>query len=187
MREAVGVLGGSPRPPRRLPAAARHEDPGAAHGAPQRERPGGGALARGASRRCAGSGTRASPSHPDHAVATRLMSGFGGVVTFELEADLEATIRFTDACRMPYIAPSLGGVESLIEMPVAHVLLGLSAGGAPALRHHRLAGPLLLRHRGRRRPDRRPRAGPGASEAADVLNVQPGQPEKSNVDTSPRA
>ena len=57
-------------------------------------------------------------SHPDHAVATRLMSGFGGVVTFELDADLDGAIRFTDACELPYIAPSMGGVESLIEMPV---------------------------------------------------------------------
>lgn len=57
-------------------------------------------------------------SHPDYAVATRLLSGFGGVVTFELDTDLEGAIRFTDACRLPYIAPSLGGVESLVEMPV---------------------------------------------------------------------
>ncbi len=57
------------------------------------------------------------PSHPDHLVASRLMKGAGGVVTFELEADLDGTIRFVDACRLPYIAPSLGGVESLIEMP----------------------------------------------------------------------
>ncbi|MCP5069388.1 MAG: aminotransferase class I/II-fold pyridoxal phosphate-dependent enzyme [bacterium] len=57
-------------------------------------------------------------SHPDHAVATRLMQGFAGVVTFEIDGDLEDTIRFTDACRLPYIAPSLGGVESLVEMPV---------------------------------------------------------------------
>jgi cystathionine gamma-synthase len=57
-------------------------------------------------------------SHPDYAVATRLMKGFGGVVTFELETDLAGAMRFTDACRIPYIAPSLGGVDSLVEMPV---------------------------------------------------------------------
>jgi len=57
-------------------------------------------------------------SHPDFKIATRLMKGFAGVVTFEIEGDLEDTIRFTDACRLPYIAPSLGGVESLVEMPV---------------------------------------------------------------------
>jgi cystathionine gamma-synthase len=56
-------------------------------------------------------------SHPDHAVAARTMRGFGGVVTFELEADFDATCRFLDSVRIPYIGPSLGGVESLIEMP----------------------------------------------------------------------
>jgi cystathionine gamma-synthase len=56
-------------------------------------------------------------SHPDYAAATRLMRGFAGVVTFALDSDLEGTIRFTDRCRLPYLAPSLGGVESLIEMP----------------------------------------------------------------------
>jgi cystathionine gamma-synthase len=58
------------------------------------------------------------PSHPDHEVASQSMQGFGGVVTFELEADLEGAMRFVDACRIPYLAPSLGGAESLIEMPV---------------------------------------------------------------------
>jgi len=57
-------------------------------------------------------------SHPDHETARRTMSGFGGVVTFDLDTDLDGAIRFTDACRIPYLAPSLGGVESLIEMPV---------------------------------------------------------------------
>ena len=56
-------------------------------------------------------------SHPDHAVASRSMSGYGGVVSFEIEGDFDATTRFVDACRIPYIAPSLGGVEALIEMP----------------------------------------------------------------------
>ena len=56
-------------------------------------------------------------SHPDHAVAARLMSGYGGVVSFELEADLEGTGRFIDALEIPYIGPSLGGVESIVEQP----------------------------------------------------------------------
>jgi cystathionine gamma-synthase len=57
------------------------------------------------------------PSHPDHAVARRLMSGFGGVVTFAVDGDLASVGRFVDRCRIPRIAPSLGGVESLIEQP----------------------------------------------------------------------
>ena len=56
-------------------------------------------------------------SHPNHETAKRLMSGFGGVVTFELDADLDGTSRLVDACQIPRIAPSLGGVESLIEQP----------------------------------------------------------------------
>lgn len=56
-------------------------------------------------------------SHPDHAVAAAQMRGFGGVVSFEIAGDLEATSRFIDRLRIPYIAPSLGGVESLVEQP----------------------------------------------------------------------
>ena len=56
-------------------------------------------------------------SHPDHAVAARTMRGFGGVVTFEIESDFDGTQRFLDAVEIPYIGPSLGGVESLVEMP----------------------------------------------------------------------
>ncbi|MEM7409530.1 MAG: aminotransferase class I/II-fold pyridoxal phosphate-dependent enzyme [Myxococcota bacterium] len=57
------------------------------------------------------------PSHPDHGTAKKIMKGFGGVVTFELDTSLEGAFRFTDACEIPYLAPSLGGVESLIEVP----------------------------------------------------------------------
>ena len=56
-------------------------------------------------------------SHPHHTVARELMSGFGGVVTFAVRGDLHAVGRFVDACKIPRIAPSLGGVESLIEQP----------------------------------------------------------------------
>ena len=56
-------------------------------------------------------------SHPDHETAKQVLRGGGGVVTFDLDTDLDGAIRFTDACRIPYIAPSFGGVESLVEMP----------------------------------------------------------------------
>jgi cystathionine gamma-synthase len=56
-------------------------------------------------------------SHPDHEVARRTMSGYGGVVSFELEADLDGAACFIDALRIPYIGPSLGGVESIVEQP----------------------------------------------------------------------
>jgi cystathionine gamma-synthase len=61
-------------------------------------------------------------SHPDHRVAEEQMTGFGGVVSFEIaprkgENPLDTTSRFIDAMTIPYIAPSLGGIESLIEQP----------------------------------------------------------------------
>jgi cystathionine gamma-synthase len=56
-------------------------------------------------------------SHPEHDVAKRQMRGFGGVVSFEVRGDLNAASRVVDSCRIPYIAVSLGGVESLIEQP----------------------------------------------------------------------
>ncbi len=56
-------------------------------------------------------------SHPDAAVARAQMLGFGGVVSFEIEGGLETTSQFIDALELPLIAPSLGGVESLIEQP----------------------------------------------------------------------
>jgi cystathionine gamma-synthase len=61
-------------------------------------------------------------SHPDHDVARSQMTNFGGVVSFEVasrkyEDPLTTTSHFIDAVTIPYIAPSLGGVESLIEQP----------------------------------------------------------------------
>ncbi|MCB9726939.1 MAG: aminotransferase class I/II-fold pyridoxal phosphate-dependent enzyme [Deltaproteobacteria bacterium] len=55
------------------------------------------------------------PTHGTHEVARRLMSGYGGVISMELRADLAGTSRFIDATRIPQIAPSLGGPETLIE------------------------------------------------------------------------
>ena len=58
-------------------------------------------------------------SHPQHALARRQMSGFGGMVSFELDADLASAERFCAATRVFTLAESLGGVESLIELPAA--------------------------------------------------------------------
>jgi len=56
-------------------------------------------------------------SHPDHAIAKAQMTGYGGVVSFEVDGDLWDTAKVIDGVKLPYIAPSLGGVESLIEQP----------------------------------------------------------------------
>ncbi len=56
-------------------------------------------------------------SHPDYDIAREQMRGFGGVVSFELDGDLDTTSQFIDAVQIPLIASSLGGVETLIEQP----------------------------------------------------------------------
>ena len=57
------------------------------------------------------------PSHPQHDLARRQMSGFGGMVTFVLRGGLAAATAFLRALRIFACAESLGGVESLIEHP----------------------------------------------------------------------
>ncbi|MBX3425195.1 MAG: aminotransferase class I/II-fold pyridoxal phosphate-dependent enzyme [Pirellulales bacterium] len=58
-------------------------------------------------------------SHPYHDVARKTMRGYGGLVTFLIkDADWRATADVIDAVKIPRIAPSLGGVESLIEQPL---------------------------------------------------------------------
>ena len=56
-------------------------------------------------------------SHPQHALAKRQMSQFGGIVTAILKRDLAGTKRFLERTRLFTLAESLGGVESLIEHP----------------------------------------------------------------------
>ncbi len=57
------------------------------------------------------------PSHPQHALAARQMSGFGGMLSFVLRGGLPAARAFLGAVRVFACAESLGGVESLIEHP----------------------------------------------------------------------
>ncbi len=73
------------------------------------------------------------PSHPDHEVAKRVLGGFGGVVSFVLDADLDTTGAALDACELATIAPSLGGVETLIEQPAIMSYYGLSSEERAAL------------------------------------------------------
>jgi cystathionine gamma-synthase len=59
------------------------------------------------------------PSHPYYDIARKTMRGSGGLVTFLVkDADWRATADVVDAVTIPRIAPSLGGVESLIEQPL---------------------------------------------------------------------
>jgi cystathionine beta-lyase/cystathionine gamma-synthase len=58
------------------------------------------------------------PSHPDHEIAKRQMTGFGGMVTFDLDGRFDRAERVYDRLQIVKRAASLGGIESLISMPV---------------------------------------------------------------------
>lgn len=57
--------------------------------------------------------------HPHYAVAKAQMRGFGGVVSFDLKADLDGTLAFMDRLKLPCIGASLGGVESIVSHPAS--------------------------------------------------------------------
>jgi len=59
------------------------------------------------------------PSHPQRALAERQMSGFGGMLSFELAGGVEAANTFASSTRVFTLAESLGGVESLVEVPAS--------------------------------------------------------------------
>lgn len=56
-------------------------------------------------------------SHPDHEVAGRVLDGYGGMLSFELAGGGAAAARFVRALRLAKLAPSLGGVETLVSEP----------------------------------------------------------------------
>jgi cystathionine gamma-synthase len=56
-------------------------------------------------------------SHPDHAIARAQMSGFGAVISFQVRGGLAQASALVDACKLATLAPSLGGVDTLIEQP----------------------------------------------------------------------
>jgi cystathionine beta-lyase/cystathionine gamma-synthase len=56
--------------------------------------------------------------HPQRAIAMEQMSGGGGMVSFEVEGSGEDAKRMTEALRLFTLAPSLGGVDSLVSIPV---------------------------------------------------------------------
>ena len=57
-------------------------------------------------------------NHPQYAIAREQMSGGGGMVSFEVEGTGDDARRLTEALRLFTLAPSLGGVESLVSIPV---------------------------------------------------------------------
>ena len=67
------------------------------------------------------------PSHPDHAVAKELLTGFGGMVGVVLKGGGPAADRFVSALEVALAAPSLGSVETLVSQPRYTSHVGLSA------------------------------------------------------------
>lgn len=65
-------------------------------------------------------------SHSGHERAARLFDGFGGMLSFELAGGRDAAKRFMDTVELAIVAPSLGGVETLVTMPAETSHAGLT-------------------------------------------------------------
>jgi methionine-gamma-lyase len=61
-------------------------------------------------------------SHPQHELARKQMSGFGGMLTFEVNGGYEAADRFLSRIRLASRAASLGGIETLAVHPASNFL-----------------------------------------------------------------
>jgi methionine-gamma-lyase len=59
------------------------------------------------------------PDHPDHAIARRLLTGFGGMLAFDLAGGRDAGLAFVEGLRLAALAPSLGGAETLVLHPAS--------------------------------------------------------------------
>jgi cystathionine gamma-synthase len=66
------------------------------------------------------------PTHPGHAIAAKQMSGFGGMVSFRLKDGEDAALKVCERAQVFTLAESLGGVESLIEVPAAMTHLSVA-------------------------------------------------------------
>ncbi len=72
-------------------------------------------------------------SHPQHERAQELFDGFGGMLSFELKGGTAAAQRFIERTTLPIIAPSLGGVETLLTLPAKTSHSGMSTEDRKAL------------------------------------------------------
>ena len=66
------------------------------------------------------------PSHPQHELASRQMSGPGAMISFELKGGFDAGRMLMDSVRLATLAVSLGGVETLVEHPASMTHAGMS-------------------------------------------------------------
>jgi cystathionine gamma-synthase len=75
------------------------------------------------------------PTHPGHDIAKRQQSGFGAIVTLEVQGGVEGAKRFSEALELFSLAESLGGVESLVAHPatMTHAAMAPEARAAAGL------------------------------------------------------
>jgi cystathionine gamma-synthase len=66
------------------------------------------------------------PSHRQYQLASKQMKGFGAVVTFEIEGNLEQTLKFLDGLELCMLGPSLGGPETLVTHPALNSYYNIS-------------------------------------------------------------
>ncbi len=66
-------------------------------------------------------------SHAQHDIAKRSFDGYGGMASFELEGGVKASETFMKNVKLPLIAPSLGGVETLLTRPSTTSHSGMSS------------------------------------------------------------
>ena len=66
-------------------------------------------------------------SSPFYSRSRRLFSGFGGMLSFELQGQVNAATRFMKSIQIPIEAPSLGGVETLVTRPCTTSHSGMSS------------------------------------------------------------
>ena len=66
------------------------------------------------------------PNHPDHKHASELLNGYGGMLSFQLKGGTEAAETLLAALKLPAVAPSLGGVETLITRPAVTSHAGMT-------------------------------------------------------------
>jgi cystathionine beta-lyase/cystathionine gamma-synthase len=72
-------------------------------------------------------------SHPQHERASELFDGYSAMLSFELKGEMEVAERFIQNTTLPTVAPSLGGVETLITRPVTTTHSGMAAEDRLAL------------------------------------------------------
>jgi len=73
------------------------------------------------------------PGHPDHEIASRVLDGYGGMLSLVLEGGGEAADAFVEALEVALVAPSLGGVETLVSQPRYTSHVGMTREARAAL------------------------------------------------------